>query len=335
MRPRGRPLPGRPARARPARAAQRRRVRARRLAPSSAPTRRARRASAPATASPAEPRALPVAGAYAHFDAGAQADRPRRRDRPPRWWPPRPPGRSRGRPPPRPRRPSRSSTCATPARSGAVDPERAHALRPRPAALGGSGRRRRPPTGTPRFLAGRAAPLSAPARGDRRELAERFLRGHLAALGLSRADLGSLRLQRRSALTGGGELLGYRQYVDGVPSFDGGLGVLVDAAGRVSSVSRRRAARPLAALHRPHADRRGRDARPDGDVDVAGVRVASGPAGTRRSRVHRRDGRARRVRRGHERAAGAGSSTCAPGRAPTTPRSSTPRAAASSTAPTA
>src|SRR3954447_19545802 len=41
-------------------------------------------------------------------------------------------------------------------------------------------------TGAARFLAGRAAPLSAAAAGDRRDLAERYLRGHLAALGLAR-----------------------------------------------------------------------------------------------------------------------------------------------------
>jgi hypothetical protein len=70
-------------------------------------------------------------------------------------------------------------------------------------------------TGTPRLLAGRGAPLSAPSRGDRREVAERFLRRHLAALGLSRTDLGSLQLARRAAVPGGAELLGYRQYASG------------------------------------------------------------------------------------------------------------------------
>jgi extracellular elastinolytic metalloproteinase len=92
-------------------------------------------------------------------------------------------------------------------------------------------------TGTPRLLAGRGAPLSAPASGNRRDVAERYLRGHLAALGLSRTDLGSLQLARRTAIPGGAQLLAYRQYADGIPSFDGGLTVAVDASGRVVSVS--------------------------------------------------------------------------------------------------
>src|SRR3954469_11920027 len=52
-------------------------------------------------------------------------------------------------------------------------------------------------TGTPRLLAGRSAPLSTRSRRDRRVVAERFLRTHLSALGLGRADLGSLRLEQR------------------------------------------------------------------------------------------------------------------------------------------
>src|SRR5215210_3257216 len=94
-----------------------------------------------------------------------------------------------------------------------------------------------PLTGTPRLLAGRAKPLSAPAAGDRRVIAERYLREQVPALGLSGADLGSLRLERRAAIPGGAELLAYRQYADGIPSFDGGLRVVVDASRRVTSVT--------------------------------------------------------------------------------------------------
>ena len=114
-------------------------------------------------------------------------------------------------------------------------------------------------------------------------MAERYVRAHLAALGLSRTDLGSLRLQRRTAIPGGAELLGYRQYADGIPSFDGGLRVAVDAAGRVLSVSG--AAQPglsvateVPTLTAAQAMRRLMD-----DVGVRrAVQVASGPAGTRR-----------------------------------------------------
>ncbi len=139
-------------------------------------------------------------------------------------------------------------------------------------------------TGTPRLLARRGAPLSTPATGDRRDVAERFVRRHLAALGLSRTDLGSLQLQRRSAIPGGAELLGYRQYADGIPSFDGGLRVAVDAAGRVLSVTG--AAQPglavathVPALTAAQAMRRLMD-----DVGVhRAVAVARGLAGTRQS----------------------------------------------------
>ena len=73
--------------------------------------------------------------------------------------------------------------------------------------------------------------------GDRREAAERFVRRHLAALGLSRTDLGSLQLQQRTAIPGGAELFGYRQYAGAIPSFDGGMRIAVDARGRVASVT--------------------------------------------------------------------------------------------------
>jgi hypothetical protein len=93
-----------------------------------------------------------------------------------------------------------------------------------------------PLTGTSRVVAGRVAPLSPPAAGDRRDVAARYVREHLSVLNLSRSDLGSLELRRRTTIPGGAEELGYRQYVGAIPSFDGGLRVVVDAGGRVVSV---------------------------------------------------------------------------------------------------
>src|SRR4051794_16184135 len=55
-------------------------------------------------------------------------------------------------------------------------------------------------TGNTRFLAGRGAPLSRESAGDRRDSAERFLRSTVAALGLSRTDPSSLRLERRDGI---------------------------------------------------------------------------------------------------------------------------------------
>ncbi|MEA2136128.1 MAG: extracellular elastinolytic metalloproteinase, partial [Solirubrobacteraceae bacterium] len=139
-------------------------------------------------------------------------------------------------------------------------------------------------TGTPRLLAGRGAPLSAPASGDRRDVAERFIRRHLAALGLTRTDLGSLQLQRRTAIPGGAELLGYRQYADGIPSFDGGLRVAVDAAGRVLSVTGAAQHGLSIAADVPTLTAAQAMGRLMDDTGVRrAVHVAHGPAGTRQS----------------------------------------------------
>jgi extracellular elastinolytic metalloproteinase len=139
-------------------------------------------------------------------------------------------------------------------------------------------------TGTPRLLAGRSAPLSPRSRGDRRDAAERYLRTHLTALGLGRADLGSLRLEQRRAIPGGAQLLGYRQFAAGIPSFDGGLRVAVDSAGRVTSVSG--PVQPGLSLPSAVPALSAADAmrRLMASVGVRRtVRVASGPAGPARS----------------------------------------------------
>src|SRR4051794_3020836 len=142
-----------------------------------------------------------------------------------------------------------------------------------------------PLAGTPRLLAGRGAALSAPARGgDRREAAERYLRRQLPAFGLSRTDLGSLQLEQRRAIPGGAELLGYQQYAGAIPSFDGGLSIAVDAAGRVVSVTG--AAQPGLSLNTTapalSAEQAMRALMADAGVRRP-VRVVSGPSGPRRT----------------------------------------------------
>jgi extracellular elastinolytic metalloproteinase len=137
----------------------------------------------------------------------------------------------------------------------------------------------------PRLL-GRTAPLSAARRGDRRAVAERYLRGHLSALGLARADLGSLRLEQRQAIPGGAQLLGYQQYAGAIPSFDGGLRVMVDARGRVASVSG--AAQRGLDLSSATPALSAADAMRALMADVGvrrAVRVASGPSGPTRTTV--------------------------------------------------
>src|SRR4051794_35905720 len=91
-------------------------------------------------------------------------------------------------------------------------------------------------TGTPRVLAGAPA-LSGRAGDDPVDIAARFLREHVAALGLDRDDLGSLTLASRTPIPGGAVQVAYRQFADGIPSFDGGIRVTVDRAGRVLQVT--------------------------------------------------------------------------------------------------
>ena len=120
-----------------------------------------------------------------------------------------------------------------------------------------------PLTGTPRVLAGAPA-LSGPADGDPVEIAARFLREHLAALGLDRDDLGSLALVGRAPIPGGAVQVAYRQFADGIPSFDGGIRVTVDRAGRVLQVTGAAAAGSVALDRRPGPERERRAAKADG-----------------------------------------------------------------------
>jgi extracellular elastinolytic metalloproteinase len=79
--------------------------------------------------------------------------------------------------------------------------------------------------------------LSKPASGDRRVLAERFIREHTDAIGLSAQDLDTLEVQRRVASPGNVLYLNWRQSVRGIRLFNGGLRAIVAADGRVVSVA--------------------------------------------------------------------------------------------------
>jgi Zn-dependent metalloprotease len=78
--------------------------------------------------------------------------------------------------------------------------------------------------------------LTRPASGDRRAIAERYIRQHADAIGLSARDLATLELDRRVVSPGNVLYLRWRQSVRGIPLFQGGVRTSVAADGRVVSV---------------------------------------------------------------------------------------------------
>src|SRR6476469_6078312 len=92
-------------------------------------------------------------------------------------------------------------------------------------------------TGTPALMLATTGPLSAPTTAPPREAADRYVHDHLTVLGLGTADLGSLVVADVHAIPGGGSLVTYRQYADGIPAFDSGLKIGLDRAGRAFAVS--------------------------------------------------------------------------------------------------
>jgi extracellular elastinolytic metalloproteinase len=93
-----------------------------------------------------------------------------------------------------------------------------------------------PLTGTPRLLARLDGALAGPRRGDPAEIAQRYVRETLGALGLTEADLGSLGALRRVPVAGGVQVR-WRQFDDGVPALDNELRVTVADDGAVVSVA--------------------------------------------------------------------------------------------------
>jgi extracellular elastinolytic metalloproteinase len=91
-------------------------------------------------------------------------------------------------------------------------------------------------TGTTRRIASAGRALTKPASGDRRAIAESWIRGHADVIGLSAQDLDTLELARRTESPGGVLYLSWRQSVRGNPLFDGGLRATVAADGRIVSI---------------------------------------------------------------------------------------------------
>jgi extracellular elastinolytic metalloproteinase len=91
-------------------------------------------------------------------------------------------------------------------------------------------------TGTTRRIAREGGAVTGPASGDRRAIAEHYIRQRADVIGLSAQDLGTLELDRRVVSPGGVLYLRWRQSVRGIPLFEGGLRASVDADGRIVSI---------------------------------------------------------------------------------------------------
>ena len=138
-------------------------------------------------------------------------------------------------------------------------------------------------TGTARSVQRFDGALTGPAAGDRAAVAMRWVENNRAALGLSGADLDTLRLSDRSVDQGSGfTYVRYRQFFQGIPTFDGGLRVNLDRGGRILNVT----GAPVPDLSVPSID----PALSGADAlralqDNVGVRrtidVTSGPSGVR------------------------------------------------------
>jgi hypothetical protein len=141
-----------------------------------------------------------------------------------------------------------------------------------------------PVTGTARSIERLGGTLTRPAAGDRREIAEAWIRGHLDAIGLTADDLGTLATPERTVAPGGVLYLRWSQNAHGIPLFEGELRAIVTADGRVLSVGGAPVSGLADALTVPAIDSAEalRIARRDAGVDAAPVR-ASEPVGPQRT----------------------------------------------------
>jgi extracellular elastinolytic metalloproteinase len=88
-------------------------------------------------------------------------------------------------------------------------------------------------TGTPRLVARLDGFLTGPSARSAGQVALGYVRAHLAALGLTRADLLTLSLRRDYVDLTGTHHLSWTQSVDGIPAFSNGLRAAVTDSGRL------------------------------------------------------------------------------------------------------
>jgi hypothetical protein len=131
------------------------------------------------------------------------------------------------------RRAASRSTAATVGRTAA----QRSAVRSLKAQLGAQGVVSLDPlTGTARAVQKLNGTLTGPASGSRSSIAMRWIRANATALGLSSTAVNSLELTRNVSSHGIAHLR-YRQSINGVPDFDNGLRVNIDARGRILNVT--------------------------------------------------------------------------------------------------
>jgi hypothetical protein len=134
-----------------------------------------------------------------------------------------------------------------------------------------------PTTGTVRSLADLSGALTGPSDEAPVRTAKDYVRAHLAALGLTAADLDGLRLDSAVTTDDGVTHVRWVQLDGGIPAFDNGLSVDLDRGGRVLDVGGSPVHLPDANAQAPKLD--AADAlRVVGSA--GGVTVTDGPTGT-------------------------------------------------------
>jgi hypothetical protein len=93
-----------------------------------------------------------------------------------------------------------------------------------------------PTTGTVRSLVDLSGALTGPSGEAPRDIALAYVREHRVALGLTDADLDTLRLESEATSPEGLTVVRWHQEIDGVEVFDNGLTASVDRAGRLLSL---------------------------------------------------------------------------------------------------
>ena len=141
-----------------------------------------------------------------------------------------------------------------------------------------------PVTNTPRSLLKLDGTLTGPGSGSRDAIARSFLRANAAALGLSTADAEALALTKRVDAPGGVAILRYGQSFRGIPTFDNGVRVSLDRAGRVLGVTGSPQAGLSVGSVTPKIDAAAAMRALQRSVGASrATRVTSGPAGARRT----------------------------------------------------
>lgn len=112
-----------------------------------------------------------------------------------------------------------------------------------------------PLTGTAHSIQRLDGALTAPAAGDRADVAMRWLKTNHSALGLTSGDVGALTLSDRTLNRYSGVThLRYRQSYDGIPAYDGGVRVNLDRGGRILNVTGTPMSGPSVASVTPQLD---------------------------------------------------------------------------------